>query len=100
MKIIKELVSVLTFSSLLTVSSLSFSQDDMAALGMRLAELKAELQLVEDEQNIENLQRTYGYNDKQAYHLCSVAVNLHVSQVVDLPNVLVTAFLPLDIFTD
>ncbi|HKJ00009.1 MAG TPA: acetamidase/formamidase family protein [bacterium] len=49
---------------------------------------------------IDYLQRTYGYNDKQAYHLCSVAVNLHVSQVVDLPNVLVTAFLPLDIFTD
>lgn len=49
---------------------------------------------------IEHLQRTYGYDDKQAYHLCSVAVNLHVSQVVDLPNVLVTAFLPLDIFED
>jgi acetamidase/formamidase len=27
-----------------------------------------------------------------------VAVNLHLSQVVDLPNVTVTAFLPLDIF--
>lgn len=49
---------------------------------------------------IDHLQRTYGYDDRQAYHLCSVAVNLHVSQVVDLPNVLVTAFLPLDIFED
>jgi formamidase len=47
---------------------------------------------------IEHLQRTYGFDDKQAYHLCSVAVNLHLSQVVDLPNVTVTAFLPLDIF--
>jgi formamidase len=47
---------------------------------------------------IDHLQRTYGYDDKQAYHLCSVAVNLHLSQVVDLPNVTVTAFLPLDIF--
>ena len=47
---------------------------------------------------IDHLQAQYGYNDVQAYHLCSVAVNLHVSQVVDLPNVLVTAFLPLDIF--
>ncbi len=47
---------------------------------------------------IEHLQKRYGYNDKQAYHLCSVAVNLHISQIVDLPNVLVTAFLPLDIF--
>ncbi len=49
---------------------------------------------------IDHLQARYGYDDRQAYHLCSVAVNLHVSQVVDLPNVLVTAFLPLDIFED
>ncbi len=47
---------------------------------------------------IDHLQQTYGYNDLQAYHLCSVAVNLKLSQVVDLPNVLVTALLPLDIF--
>jgi formamidase len=47
---------------------------------------------------IEHLQRTYGYNDKQAYHLCSVAVNLKISQVVDLPSVLVSAILPRDIF--
>jgi len=49
---------------------------------------------------IDHLMRTYGYDDKQAYHLCSVAVNLKVSQIVDLPNVLVTAVLPLDIFED
>ena len=47
---------------------------------------------------IEHLQARYGYDDRQAYHLCSVAVNLHLSQVVDLPNVTVTAVLPLDIF--
>ena len=47
---------------------------------------------------IDHLQRSYGYSDKQAYHLCSVAVNLKISQVVDLPNVLVSAILPLDIF--
>ncbi len=47
---------------------------------------------------IDHLQARYGYDDKQAYHLCSVAVNLHISQIVDLPNVTVTAFLPLDIF--
>jgi formamidase len=34
----------------------------------------------------------------QAYALCSVAVDLKVSQVVDVPNVLISAFLPLDIF--
>jgi formamidase len=49
---------------------------------------------------IDHLQTRYGYSDIQAYHLCSVAVNLHISQIVDLPNVLVTAFLPLDIFED
>ncbi|MBX6754494.1 MAG: acetamidase/formamidase family protein, partial [Thermorudis peleae] len=30
--------------------------------------------------------------------LCSVAVDLRVSQVVDVPNFIVTALLPLDIF--
>jgi acetamidase/formamidase len=30
--------------------------------------------------------------------LTSVAVNLHISELVDVPNVLVSAFLPLDIF--
>ena len=39
-----------------------------------------------------------GFNRPQAYALCSVAVDLKVSQVVDVPNVLVSAFLPLDIF--
>ena len=39
-----------------------------------------------------------GFNRQQAYALCSVAVDLKVSQVVDVPNVLISAFLPLDIF--
>lgn len=30
--------------------------------------------------------------------LCSVAVDLKISQIVDVPNVIVSAFLPLDIF--
>ncbi|BCU71593.1 acetamidase/formamidase family protein [Stygiolobus caldivivus] len=34
----------------------------------------------------------------EAYMLASVAVNLRVSQVVDVPNWIVTAYLPLDIF--
>ena len=49
---------------------------------------------------IEHLERKYGYTPLQAYLLCSVAVDLKISQIVDLPNVLVTAFLPLDIFHD
>jgi formamidase len=43
---------------------------------------------------------TYGYNRNQAYIIASVAVDLRISQLVDAPNVGVTALLPLDIFTD
>jgi formamidase len=41
---------------------------------------------------------TRGYDRQQAYALCSVAVDLRISQVVDVPNFIVTALLPLDIF--
>ena len=41
---------------------------------------------------------TRGFDRQQAYALCSVAVDLRVSQVVDVPNLLVSALLPLDIF--
>jgi formamidase len=47
---------------------------------------------------IEHLTTTYGYTPPQAYAICSVAVDLRVSQVVDVPNVLVSAFLPSSIF--
>jgi formamidase len=40
-----------------------------------------------------------GWTKEQAYVLCSVAVDLRVSQVVDVPNVTVSALLPEDIFT-
>jgi formamidase len=46
---------------------------------------------------IEHLQ-TRGFDRQQAYALCSVAVDLRISQVVDVPNLLVSAVLPLDIF--
>jgi len=39
-----------------------------------------------------------GFSRPQAYAICSVAVDLKLSQLVDVPNVLVSAFLPLDIF--
>jgi formamidase len=39
-----------------------------------------------------------GFNRQQAYAICSVAVDLRISEVVDVPNFIVTAFLPLDIF--
>jgi formamidase len=39
-----------------------------------------------------------GWTQQQAYIICSVAVDLKISAAVDVPNMLVSAFLPLDIF--
>ena len=47
---------------------------------------------------IDHLGHEYGYSPQQAYTICSVAVDLKISQAVDVPNVIVSAFLPLDIF--
>jgi formamidase len=40
----------------------------------------------------------YGYDRTQAYMIASIAVDLRIAQLVDVPNVGVTAILPLDIF--
>jgi formamidase len=40
----------------------------------------------------------HGFDRRQAYALCSVAVDLKVSEIVDSPNFVVTAVLPVDIF--
>ncbi|MBX6351367.1 MAG: acetamidase/formamidase family protein [Clostridia bacterium] len=47
---------------------------------------------------IEHLVRRYGLSREEAYALASVAVDLRISEVVDAPNWLVSAFLPLSIF--
>jgi len=39
-----------------------------------------------------------GWSKEQAYIICSVAVDLKISNIVDLPNVTVSAFLPENIF--
>jgi len=39
-----------------------------------------------------------GYSKEQAYCICSVAVDLRISNVVDVPNFVVSALLPEDIF--
>ena len=39
-----------------------------------------------------------GWSREQAYCICSVAVDLKLSEIVDVPNFVVSAFLPLDIF--
>ena len=39
-----------------------------------------------------------GWTRQQSYAICSVAVDLKISQLVDVPNMLVSAFLLEDIF--
>lgn len=48
--------------------------------------------------NMIDLLKERGWSREQAYIICSVAVDLKVSNIVDLPNVTVSAFLPEDIF--
>jgi formamidase len=47
---------------------------------------------------IDYLVHERGFTRQQAYAICSVAVDLKVSELVDVPNFVVSAFLPLDIF--
>ncbi|MCL6526277.1 MAG: acetamidase/formamidase family protein [Thermaceae bacterium] len=47
---------------------------------------------------IDYLGREYRLSPEQAYMLCSVAVDLHISEVVDAPNWVVSAYLPKGIF--
>ncbi|HEY3105243.1 MAG TPA: acetamidase/formamidase family protein [Gaiellaceae bacterium] len=47
---------------------------------------------------IGHLERRYGFERPAAYALCSAAVDLRISEAVDVPYPLVSALLPLDIF--
>ena len=47
---------------------------------------------------IEWLGREHGLDAMRAYLLCSVAVDLRISEIVDVPNFVVTAHCPLGIF--
>jgi acetamidase/formamidase len=47
---------------------------------------------------LDHLEHEYGLTRQDAYCLASVAVDLKISQVVDAPNWIVSAFLPMDIF--
>lgn len=49
---------------------------------------------------IDHLVAHRGWTPQQAYAICSVAVDLKVSEVVDVPNFVVSAFLPLAIFEE
>jgi formamidase len=48
--------------------------------------------------NMIHLLQARGWSPEQAYVLCSVAVDLKITNAVDLPNVVVSACLPDDIF--
>jgi acetamidase/formamidase len=47
---------------------------------------------------IEWLGREHGLDPIKAYLLCSVAIDLRISEIVDVPNFVVTAYCPLGIF--
>ena len=75
----------------------------LAAIGMSLSEginysEDATTAAREALLNMINLLMERGYTREQAYVICSVAVDLKVSELVDVPNFVVSAFLPLQIF--
>ncbi|MEP5938867.1 MAG: acetamidase/formamidase family protein [Erythrobacter sp.] len=49
---------------------------------------------------IDYIMSEYGYDQSEAYMIASVAVDLRIAQLVDVPNLGITAVLPLDIFVD
>jgi formamidase len=49
---------------------------------------------------IDHLTTERGFDRQQAYAICSVAVDLRIAALPDVPNMVVTALLPTDIFTD
>ena len=64
---------------------------DIEAENLTLACRNAVLNMIE-------LLQERGFNREQAYVICSVAVDLRVSNVVDVPNYVVSALLPEAIF--
>ena len=47
---------------------------------------------------VEWLTDTYDLTRSQAYVLCSTAADLKISEIVDAPNFIVSAYMPLSIF--
>jgi acetamidase/formamidase len=50
------------------------------------------------DQMIDHLMAEHGLSPEQAYVLCSVAVDLAIEEIVDVPNWVVSAALPLNLF--
>ncbi|KAK4495041.1 hypothetical protein PRZ48_013368 [Zasmidium cellare] len=49
---------------------------------------------------IQHLGRTRGLSREDAYMLCSIAADMRIAEIVDMPNHAVTATLPLNVFAD
>jgi acetamidase/formamidase len=49
---------------------------------------------------IDYLAAEHGLTREEAYVLCSLVVDLKINEMVDDPNVLVSAYLPLSVFTN
>ncbi len=49
---------------------------------------------------VDHLVETRGLSREDAYMLCSIAGNLHIAEVVDVPHMLVTMHIPKSIFLD
>jgi len=67
------------------------AKGDIESENLTLAARNALLNMIE-------LLQERGYSREQAYVICSVAVDLRISNVVDVPNYVVSALLPEMIF--
>ncbi len=77
----------------LATTGISITDDGVnELLDIRLAARRALLEL------IDYLAVTYGFTPEASYILASVAADLRISAAVDIPNPLVSALLPLDLF--
>jgi formamidase len=47
---------------------------------------------------IDHLVLNHGLTREEAYVLCSVVADLKISELVDMPNFLVSCYMPLNIF--
>ena len=78
----------------LAVMGMPFTEDgEIDGENLTLACRNAVLNMIE-------LLQERGFSREQAYIICSVAVDLKISNVVDVPNYVVSAFLPEAIFVD
>jgi formamidase len=75
------------------VTGLPISDDRNESFDLTLSARSALIQM------IDWLTSTRGLSREAAYALCSAAVDLRISEVVNRPNSIVTAFIPLDIFS-